>query len=348
MTSFTSTVSLLVLVLATSCFTLPILEEHFSSSSVPSVNDEFTTSQTKEHEMNLFDMRSTFHDATTEFPHFHSERTLNEELDFHPTTSVNQGESEENSSRSPRMFDDLSTSESFTFTTQESLSALEHKQHESTNLSFATAEPKDDSDMDKREFEVELTTNYMPSFTLSSSDVSPRLYTSESSTSTSTSTSTPASTSTSTEKYTGLLKGDTQREEDEEPKKWTKTEKKVTTTRKSKLQSEDKSEEDTKMTTTKRSKVHTEDKSEEDTKDSNFPVAQLDQEPSKNQAIYPDNIMILEKSTDVVTVLPGKLTKPIKTQEKDSSEHEDEHEDDHKPKKSLNQGKKPSFAEKKE
>jgi hypothetical protein len=114
----------------------------------------------------------------------------------------------------------------------------------------------------------------------------------------------------------------------------------VTTTRKSKLQSEDKSEEDTKMTTTtKRSKVHTEDKSEEeDTKDSKFPVAQLDQEPSKNQAIYPDNIMILEKSTEVVTVSPGKLTKPIKTQDKDSSEHEDEHEDDHKPKKPLNQG----------
>jgi hypothetical protein len=57
MTSFISTVSLLVLVLATGCFTLPILEEHFSSSSVPSVNDEFTTSQTKEHQMNSLDMR---------------------------------------------------------------------------------------------------------------------------------------------------------------------------------------------------------------------------------------------------------------------------------------------------
>lgn len=320
MTSFISTVSLLVLVLATGCFTLPIIEEHFSSSTFPSLYIDLTT---KDPGINPFDMRSTFDDATTEFPHFHSERTLNEELDFHPSTSANKGEVEENSSRSPRVFDEL-----FTFTTQESLSDLEHKQREYTDLSFTTAEPKDDSDMDKREFEVELTTNYMPSFTLSSSDVSPRLYTSES--------------LTSTEKYTGLLKGDTQREEDEEPKKWAKTEKKVTTTKKS----DDKSEEDTKITTKKKSKVHTEDKSEEDTKDSKIPVAQLDQELLKNQPIYPDNIMILEKSTDVVTVLPGKLTKPIKTQDKDSYEHEDE--DDHKPKKPLNQGKNPSLPEEKE
>jgi hypothetical protein len=283
MTSFISAVSLLVLVLATGCFTLPIIEEHFSSSTFPSGPIDLETKNPGPFQHDTLDMRSTFDDATTEFPHFHSERTLDKELDFHPPTSVNKGEFEENSSRSSRVFDELSTSELFPFTTQESLSDLEHKQREYEYLFTTTAEPKDDSDMDKREFEVELTTNYMPSFTLSSSDVSPRLYTSESST----------STSTSTEKYTGLLKGDTQREEDEEPKKWAKTEK-----------SEDKSEEDTKITTTKKSKVHTEDKSEEDTKDSKIPVAQLDQELSKNQPIYPDNIMILEKSNDIVTFLP--------------------------------------------
>lgn len=314
MTSFISAVSLLVLVLATGCFTLPIFEEHLSSSTFSSLNNDFTTSH---------NMEVTSDYATTEFPHLVAERTFNGELNFQTSTSVNKVEVEEHSSLSPRMFNELSTSEPREFTTQSSLFDLKHKQREFEDLSATTAEPEDDgNDMNKREFQVELTTNYMPSFTSSSSDVSPRLYTSES--------STRGSTSTSTEKYTGLLKGDTPREEEEEESKSDEDIKKT------KPESEDKSEEDTK---TKKPKLQT----EQIPKDPNMRTAQLFRDAPYNGPSYPSNVMILEKSTDVVTALPDKLTKPIK---KDDEEHE--HEDEHKSKKPLNQGEKSSLAEKKE
>jgi len=170
----------------------------------------------------------------------------------------------------------------------------------------------------KRDKQVELTTSFMPSFTSTSSAIAPELYTSESSTSTWT------SSSTSTKKYIGLLTDEEQRVGEEEQQQQSKKpirtqmrrkpQQKLTTTRKSKLESEDQSGEDfnespSKFTTPRKSKFQSEDQPEEDSKEPFIPIAVFQQDTLKTIANVPNDFLILEENDGIiVTDFPSKLS----------------------------------------
>jgi hypothetical protein len=249
MASFISALSLFVLVLATGCFAFPVNDEQFSSTITPSFIDHFTTGKTVISTPQSFDLRLVPDEETTDLPTFPSQKDLQQHFRFESSTPVHNQELEENFTQTPRSFDELSTSASYTHTTQGSDSKLEHSERSfddfsstiesSTQLSeHHLRSIKDDEDenesnkLSEREFQLELTTSYMPSFTSTSSVVDPKFYTSESSTVFSQSqTSEP---STSTTKYTGLLKDEPEEEPkeglrtEEEPKESLKTEEETT------------------------------------------------------------------------------------------------------------------------
>jgi len=353
MTSFISTLSLLVLVLATSCFTLPIVvEEQSLRSLLPLFPDDFTTGKTDQHKMSSFDMRLVHDDETTDLPKFHSDRSLTDTWDTQTSTFAN---------RESRTFDKLDdTSEPFTSTT-------EHSFHERDldGLWFSTTETNTnvnehksrsiimEDENDKRDF-LESTTSYMPSFPSTSSAVAPEFYKYES--------------TTLTGKYIGHLKDETDDDSEKDSKKGVNTQRKSNSI--------------LKVTTTK-SKVESQD----DSKELNFPIAQLDQNSLDRVSNVPNDVMHLEEHNDVVTDIPQQLStttiknkkerklehereperKPEPEHEHEpETEHEPEHEHEHeterkpevererqheeepKERKPLNQGKESSFSDAKE
>jgi len=192
--------------------------------------------------------------------------------------------SEEHSSRAPRTLDEFSTSEPLTtehsltdkpdhddllFTTVEPTTQV--NEHERRSLT-TKLEEETESETDKREIQVELTTIDIPSFTSTSSAVAPQFYTSES--------------STSTEKYTGRIK-----DEEEQPKQYTEMQRRPTV----------KSQE----ISTKKSKVQ----SEEDLNESIVPTTVFHQEALSKISNVSNDFMILDENNDVVvTDLPDKLS----------------------------------------
>jgi hypothetical protein len=163
----------------------------------------------------------------------------------------------------------------------------------------------------KRAKQVELTTSFMPSFTSTSSAIAPELYTSESSTSTSTSTSSSTSTSTSsstssstpsstsTKKYIGLLTDEEQHGGEEEQQQQPKKPIRTQIRRKSQK----------KLTTTIKPKLESEDQPEEDSKEPFIPIAVYQQDTLKTVVNVPNDFLILEENDGIiVTDFPSKLS----------------------------------------
>jgi len=254
MASFISALSLFILILSSGCFTSPIIDKQLSNPRLPSLNDDLTTEQ-------AFHLRLIPDD---------------EHMGFPISTSVD-GLSEEKATRALHTFDEFSTSEPITFTTEQSVP--DKREHD--DLSFTTIKPiiqvtelkqrsfidelENKIENDKREMQVELTTNDMLLFTSTSSAIAPELYTSES------------STSISTEKYPDLIENEN---EHEQTTKYMKT-------------------------LTKQSKVQLKDKSEEE---STILTTVFDQEALNKISNVPNNLMILDENNDIVTGLPDKIS----------------------------------------
>jgi hypothetical protein len=363
MASFISALSLFVLVLATGCFAFPVNDEQFSSTITPSFIDHFTTGKTVISTPQSFDLRLVPDEETTDLPTFPSQKDLQQHFRFESSTPVHNQELEENFTQTPRSFDELSTSASYTHTTQGSDSKLEHSERSfddfsstiesSTQLSeHHLRSIKDDEDenesnkLSEREFQLELTTSYMPSFTSTSSVVDPKFYTSESSTVFSQSqTSEP---STSTTKYTGLLKDEPEEEPkeglrtEEEPKESLKTEEETTEG----LKTEEEPQKDvlpeteSKVKGSKSIVRKDENVKEDDSKESKFPTAQLDQKALDGVSNIPNDFMHIDEDNSVVTRRPEKFS---------TTTMENEKEPEHKAEKiPLDQGEKSSFNKEKE
>jgi hypothetical protein len=273
MTTFTSALSLLVLLLATGCFTLPIIQEKFSDSTISPFHD-FTTSKTNENKVVSFHMRLVPDDETSDLPELPEERSLTNDWNIRTSTFANIPTPKDNSVRRPRTFDDLHSSEPFTFTTEHSFherdehdfifhnaelntEATEHERRSVTIEPETEPETESEGENDKRDF-LELTTSYLPSFTSTSSDVAPKFYTSEP----------------STQKYIGHLQNEL-----EEVEK-VKGSKKIT-----------------------KSEVYP----EEDSKEVHFPQAQLDQKALDSTYNVPSYVMHLEHNNEVVTDIPERF-----------------------------------------
>jgi hypothetical protein len=302
MSSFISTLSLFIFILSNGYLTLPINNEQFFNSTSSSLNN-LTIEQTST-------LQFVSDNETTVFPNMNKNYLSDEHIGFEISTSMDNL-SEENVTQVSSTFDYFFTSES-TITTEQyfndkhdydqSLSSSSEPTIQTTEQSysnkhqlFTTVEPttqitelerrgltnelesETEAETDKREIEIELTTNDLFSFPSTSSAVAPALYTSE------------VSISTSTEKYTGLL---TYENEQEQPTKYVKTLKK--TTQKSKL------------IPTINSNVQSE---EEDSKEPTAPIAVFDQEALNKIPYVPNDFLILdENNTLVVTDLPDKLS----------------------------------------
>jgi len=274
MSSFISALSLFILILSNGYLTLPINNEQLWNSTFSSLNN--LTNEQK------FNLRLVSENEISVFPHLDKNHPSDEHIGFEISTPVNNL-SEENEARAPRTLDDfftseptittekyfndkrdyddsfLTSSEPTTYTTEQSHS----DKRDYDDLSFTTDEPTTqtavlerrtftdelETETDKREIQVELTTNDILLFTSTSSAVAPELYTTE------------LLTSTSTEKYTGLLKYENEHHEEEEHEQEQST-KYMKTLRK----------------TTKISKIQSEDQSEEDSKEPTAPIAVFDQE----------------------------------------------------------------------
>jgi len=305
MASFISTLSLFIFILSNGYLTLPINNEQFFNSTFSSLNN-LTTEQTST-------LQFVSDNETTVLPNMNKNYLSDEHIGFEISTSMDNL-SEENATQVSSTFDYFFTSES-TITTEQyfndkhdydqSLSSSSEptiqtteqsysNKHDYDHLLFTTVEPttqitelerrgltnelesETESETDKREVQVELTTNDLLSFTSTSSAVAPALYTSE------------VSISTSTEKYTGLL---TYENEQEQPTKYVKTLKK--TTQKSKL-----------IPT-----INSNVRSEEDSEEPTAPIAVFDQEALNKIPYVPNDFLILdENNTLVVTDLPDKLS----------------------------------------
>jgi hypothetical protein len=306
MSSFISTLSLFIFILSNGYLTLPINNEQFFNSTFSSLNN-LTTEQTST-------LQFVSDNETTVFPNINKKHLSDGHIGFEISTSMDNL-SEENATQISSTFDYFFTTES-TITTEQyfndkhdydqSLSSSSEptiqtteqsysNKHDYDDLLFTTVEPttqitglerrgptnelesETEAETDKREIEIELTTNDLFSFPSTSSAVAPALYTSE------------VSISTSTEKYTGLL---TYENEQEQPTKYVKTLKK--TTQKSKL------------IPTINSNVQSE---EEDSKEPTAPIAVFDQEALNKIPYVPNDFLILdENNTLVVTDLPDKLS----------------------------------------
>jgi len=327
MASFIYALSLFILVLSNGCLTLPIDDEQVSASTLPSLNDEFTTERT-------FNLRLVSDNEAATVPDMMKEHSSNEHMGFDMTTSTDNL-FEENASRASRTFDEWSTVEPFTFTTEQSFPD-KRDHHE---VSFSTSEPTTDvgeldirafsesenepgTEHNKREMQVELATSDMLLFTSTSSAVAPQLYTPEP--------STPSSTS--TKKYIGRLTDD---DEQEEVKKPTKTQRKTAPKSKetvTEAQPEDKSEEEVKKPTKTQRKTapkskeivteaQPEDKEEEDSKVTTTEAEPEDksEEDSEATATKKWKTESKDKSEEDSKVT---TTKSWKTESKDKSEED--------------------------
>jgi len=225
MASFIASLSLFVLILSNGCFTLPIVDEQLWTSTFLPLNHDLTTDS-------VFNLRFVPENETNVLPDLEIKRSSDEHMGFEASTSL-PGLWEANVVRASRTFDELSTSQPWTFTNERSRTDVHQ------DLLFPTVEPTTQVDNferrslnsefengtetgnDKQQMQVELTTNVMPSFVSTSSVVVPQVYVLKS------------STSTSTEKYTGLLKDENehvQEEEQVQPKKFIKTVRKPAST----------------------------------------------------------------------------------------------------------------------
>jgi len=294
MASFISALSLFLLILSNGCFTSPIIDKQLSSPTFSSLYDDLTTEPT-------FNLRLVPNDETSVLPDIDKKRSIDEHMGFPISTEVD-GLSEEKAARALRIFDEFSTSEPMTFTTEQSIP--DKRDHD--DLSFTTIKPitqvtklkqrsflselENKTENDKREMQVELTTNDMLLFTSTSSAVAPELYKSES------------SISTSTEKYPDLI-------QNEQTTKYMKTPK-------------------SEVTLTKQ-------KSEEE---STVPTTLFDQEALNKISNVSNDLTILDENNDiVVTGLPDNIStfimknikeEKILNQGKESS-HSEEKESNH-------------------
>jgi hypothetical protein len=207
MNTFISALSLLVL--ATGCFTLPVVREEFSSSTFPLLND-FTTSKTNGDEMASFHMRLIPDEETSDAPDLHRKRSFTDEFNTESSTFTNIPRFNKIDSKPSTFITGHEHEHSFhvrdgsdfLFNNVESHTEVtEHERRDVTTMENES-EPEDAGEPEKRDF-FESTTSYMPSFTSTSSDVAPQLYTSES----------------STEKYIGHLKDEQEGEKEIESKK---------------------------------------------------------------------------------------------------------------------------------
>lgn len=312
MASFISTLSLFILVLSQSCFTLPIINQQLLSLTS---NNDLTTEQ-------AFNLRLVADDETDVLPNTEKISFNDEHIGFQISTSAN-GLSEEKTRQEIHTLNEFSTSKSSIYTTEQS-SNDKYNNHDYS--SFPTIESITqavelqqqafindlETKNDKQEPEIELTTIDMilfpstsssvaPKFSKSSSSsVAPQIFTSQSST----------SSSKSTEKYPDLLKDDNEHDHDQE-----QTTKSIKTQKKFEI----------------KAKVQL----EEDSKESTVPTAVFDQEALKKIVNIPNDYLILDENNDiVVTGLPSQMfTSTMKTKNEQ---------------KSLNQGKESSQSKEKE
>jgi hypothetical protein len=266
MASFISVLSLLILVLASGYFSLPVMNEFIN----PPLYEDLTTEK-------AVHLRLVSDDETTEFPTIQNRGESGEHMGFEMSTFDN-GLSAENIFRASRMFDERVTSEPWTFTTEKS--PIEERAF--NDLLLTTAEPITETvEHERRSFKGEIEPED-DATDASEVDTDKRGNPIE--------TTTTSSTSTSTKKYTGLLKDDNEREFDSE--KPVKTLNKVPT--KSKTQVDDTSNETIKSKSPKKSKLS----SQEDPEDSSAPMLIYDQRPSKDVGIFPNGDMILDENHD--------------------------------------------------
>jgi len=130
MASFIPALSIFILVLFNGCFTLPIVvDEQLSSSTFPSLNDDLTT----EHALNL---RLVPDNETSVLPDIDKKGLIDEHMGFEMSTSFYNSPVEK-VGRALRTFDELTVTESITFTTESSLP--DKRDHD--DLSFTTIEP---------------------------------------------------------------------------------------------------------------------------------------------------------------------------------------------------------------
>lgn len=264
MASFISVISLFILVLANGCLTLPVNDDQYSSTLSPSFKEELTTGQTIIDVPHTVDVRLVSDPETTDLPKFPSEQELKRHFLYESATTADIRVSEEKFEHATHTFNKLATSEPYYMTTE----STEH------HLGVVTLENEindHNSGIHKRDIPVELTTISMPSFTSTSSVVSPHFYTSESSNVVPQHQPT-LEPPTSTKKYTGLLVDDKEEpKEDSEPSKVKVVE-----------------------TTT-------------ENEDPNAPTAVYDPNALKDVKNVPDNELSIEKSHDVVTRQPEKF-----------------------------------------
>jgi len=329
MVPFISALSLFVLILSNGCFTLPIVDEQFSSSTFSSLNDDLTTEQ-------ALSLRLVSDDETSVLPDMDKKYLSDEHMGFQMSTSVNSL-LEENASRASRMFDEFSTSEPMTFTTEQSST----DKNEQDDLLFTTIEPITQvNEFERRSFnneflnetevenkqqkiQVDFTTSDTLSFTSTSSSVAPELYTSTWSSVAPKLYTSELSTSTSTQKYIGLLK-----DEDENENEQVQTTKYMRYQRKQTPKS--------RVLSAKKSNIQLKDKlEEEDSTETTVPTAFFDQEALNKIANVPNDFMVLDESNDiVVTGLPSNFSTTIMNTTNEAI--------------LLNQGEEPSHSEEKE
>jgi hypothetical protein len=334
MASFISALSLFILVLSNGCFTLPILEEQFPTSTYSSMVDGVTTAET-------FNLRSINNDQTSVSSDTHNQHSTNEYMGFDVSTFIPEPMAfiPQEPFAKKREYDDVS------FTTVESFA----EKREYNDVSFTTVEPTTEiAELGRRSFinefenetenstyqmKVESTTKDMLQFTSTSSAVTPEFYTSSSSSFapefyTSSSSFAPkfdtSSSSTSTKKYIGLLKDQNKYEEEyteERPTKYIKYQRRPS--------------QEYETSTTRKSEVYSEEKSpSEDSKDSLIPTAIFDQQ-ALDQVSIPNDFLIFDEGNDLlVTGLPNKIFPTTMAYKKEA--------------KPLNQGKKPAYTEEKE
>jgi len=322
MASFIAALSLFILVIFNGCFTLPIANEQISSSTISSLNDDLTTGK-------AINLRSVLDDEIRVLPDIDKKDSKDEHMGFEVSTSVDDLSKEKDarvlrkvnelstsepitstngqSSNNKRHHDDLS------FTTVEPITHVAQlKQRGFSN----EVDNENDINNNKQETEVELTTNDMLLFTSTSSAVAPELYTSESST----------LISTSTEKHIALPKHEPEPEPELEPKPKLELEPKPKPELGPKPkpkpepelepEHEEKSEQEQTTTyakiqrkATPKSKVQLEDKSEEDSKESAVPTTVFIHETSDKILNIPNGFLILEENIDiVVTGLPNNIS----------------------------------------
>jgi hypothetical protein len=362
MASFISALSLFILVLSNGCFTLPILDEQFPTSTYSSMVDGVTTGET-------FNLRSVNNDLSSDM---HNQHSTNEFMGFDVSTFTNEPMAfiHQEPFAEKREYDDVSftTVDPFakkreyndvSFTTVDPFA----EKREYNDLSFTTVEPtteiaelgrrslmnefENETEYSTHQMKVESTTKHMLQFTSTSSAVTPELYTSSSSfapefdTSSSTfapkfytssssfapkfdTSSSSTSTSTSTKKYIGLLKDQDKYEEEYKEERPTKY-----------IKYQRKPSKEYETSTTQKSEVYSEEKSpSEDSKDSLIPTAIFDQQ-ALDQVSIPNDFLIIDEGNDLlVTGLPNKIFPTTMAYKKEA--------------KPLNQGKKPAYTEEKE